>query len=461
MSRSLGLGVLAFVSVLSACSDDGDGSTGSGASTGAGASDPGGVTFHKDIEPLLQKSCLGCHRVGQIGGFSLEKYESAKALSAAIVDKTSSRAMPPFLAQQTEQCPQTWPWKDDLRLTDDEIALLKAWHDAGAPEGNPADAPPPFTPPELGLPNAAAELPSPAPFTVSGDQDQFICFIYDPALTEDRYLDGVHVVPGNEKVAHHALVFRADRADALAESGGAMQFPCFGAGGGTLVHGWVPGMRPLELPNNVGIEMTASDVFVVQMHYHPSPTGPEEDATTIQVRYAPSAPLWLYEVALIGNASNQAEGLLPGPNDNGPPEFRIPANAQGHTEEIAVEIPDTGSFSVPILAIANHMHYVGVDELVTIERAGAAGSECGLHTPRWDFNWQMFYQVDRPIAELPTLTGGDIVRLKCVYDNSMANPFVVKALAEQGLSAPQDVLLGEQTLDEMCLVGLGYLVPNL
>jgi hypothetical protein len=41
----------------------------------------------------------------------------------------------------------------------------------------------------------------------------------------------------------------------------------------------------------------------------------------------------------------------------------------------------------------------------------------------------------------------------------MANPFVVKALNEQGLAAPQDVTLGEQTLDEMCLVGLGFLVP--
>jgi hypothetical protein len=70
------------------------------------------------------------------------------------------------------------------------------------------------------------------------------------------------------------------------------------------------------------------------------------------------------------------------------------------------------------------------------------------------------YTFDTPIAELPTGRGGDVLRITCHYNNSMSNPFVVKALGEQGMSAPVDVFLGEQTLDEMCLAPLGILAPS-
>jgi hypothetical protein len=37
----------------------------------------------------------------------------------------------------------------------------------------------------------------------------------------------------------------------------------------------------------------------------------------------------------------------------------------------------------------------------------------------------------------------------------MGNPFVQRALTEQGLTEPRDVALGEETLDEMCLGVIG------
>ncbi len=52
----------------------------------------------------------------------------------------------------------------------------------------------------------------------------------------------------------------------------------------------------------------------------------------------------------------------------------------------------------------------------------------------------------------------DYLYMKCTYDNSLGNPHVVEALAEQGLDEPVDVYLGEVTLDEMCLgvFGIAY-----
>ena len=45
----------------------------------------------------------------------------------------------------------------------------------------------------------------------------------------------------------------------------------------------------------------------------------------------------------------------------------------------------------------------------------------------------------------------DTVEIKCTYDNTMDNPFVLRSLHDQGLSAPVDITLGEQTTNEMCL----------
>jgi hypothetical protein len=450
----------AFALGAASCSGDGEGGSAAGAGdqagTGAG-SQATGVTFHKDVEPILQKSCLGCHRVGQIGGFSLEQYTSVQALANEIVAKVESGEMPPFLAKETAECAETRPWVDDRRLPAADIETLKAWIANGTPKGDEADAPLPFVPPENGLPNKAATLAPLAPSTVEGETDQFKCIVYDPALPGTQYLDGLNLSPQNALVAHHALINRASRSEAMAQSGGTGSFDCFGGVPGDLVHAWVPGAQPLQLPEGIGIEMGADDVFVVQMHYHPTGHSVETDASALEVRWMSGTPIYSYQVALIG-APGAMDELLPGPNDNGGPEFRIPAGASGHTETIRWTVPNLGLPEVKLLQVANHMHYVGVNQRVSVEREGES-TDCLLHTPRWDFNWQMFYQWDLPIADLPVARPGDVWTIECEYDNSMANPFVVKALADQGLAAPQDVTLGEQTLDEMCLVGIGILVP--
>jgi len=61
---------------------------------------------------------------------------------------------------------------------------------------------------------------------------------------------------------------------------------------------------------------------------------------------------------------------------------------------------------------------------------------------------------------LPTIKYGDVLHLRCQYDNTVGNGFVAAALKEQGLSAPVPVKLGEDTLDEMCLTGLGIIYPR-
>ncbi len=443
---------------LSACGN------GAGDTSGTGGASIGPVSFHKDVEPLLQKHCLTCHSDGQIGGFSLVKYEEAKPLAADMADKTTKRLMPPFLAKTTDDCKPRLSWRGDPSLTDQEIAIFKAWADQKAPEGDPKDAPPPFVLANQGLPNFAQEITATSPTTVDGSADKFQCVVYDPKLAGDQFVDGLHFIAGNANIAHHALLFSAKRTDVAKESGGMDQYPCFGSPPGTLVHAWAPGGVPLELPPDVGIKMGVDDVIVIQMHYHPRGKM-ESDQSKIQLRFTQAQPSWSYLTLLPGNAKNASDGLLPDPDDtNGVPEFLIPANKEKHVEEMVFTVPSQVIIDVPILAVGPHMHYAGTEMKFSIERnhvtATQPANECLVETPAWDFNWQRLYQYDGAISDLPTGTAGDVIRMHCEYNNSMSNPFIVQALKQQNLSAPKDISLGETTLDEMCLGVMGVLVPT-
>lgn len=456
---------------LSGCdggpSASGPGGGGTGGSGGTGPE--AGPTFHADIEPILQKSCQSCHSPGSIAPFSLLTYEEAKTVSTLMVEETKSRAMPPWGAFETEECQPKHAWRDDLRLSDEEIALFQAWHDAGNPEGDPADAPPPIDLGGLDLPGKSLEIEPVAPYVSSGDKDQFRCFVMDPGFTEDVFLNGLHFVAGNPKVVHHALLFvdPQGESEALADEDGG--YDCFGGSGinGALIGAWAPGGVPFELAPNIGTRLPAGSRIVMQIHYHPAGTTHDPDSTRVQMRFTES-PEYEMVFALIGNDSKlqaNGDGLQPGPNDAGGVEFRIPANAAGHTETELFTLPAMiNGGPMPDLFVygaGTHMHYVGRDMIIQIEHKNpdsqADGTECLLQTPQWDFSWQRGYLYDAAIEDLPRFLPGDVLKMRCTYDNTLDNPYVKTALKDQSLMSPIDVYLGESTLDEMCLSALPLL----
>ena len=97
------------------------------------------VTFTKDVAPILQNSCQTCHREGAIAPMSLMTYAESRPWARAIKDKVSTRTMPPWYIDKNIG---VQGFRYDRSLTDDQIATIVAWVDAGAPRGNPADMPP-------------------------------------------------------------------------------------------------------------------------------------------------------------------------------------------------------------------------------------------------------------------------------------------------------------------------------
>src|SRR5580692_10142610 len=97
------------------------------------------VTFSKDVAPILQKNCQGCHRPGEAAPMSLLTYGQARPWAKAIREAVILKRMPPWYAD-----PRYGKFSNDRSLSQADIDTLVAWANTGAPEGDPSQAPKPL-----------------------------------------------------------------------------------------------------------------------------------------------------------------------------------------------------------------------------------------------------------------------------------------------------------------------------
>jgi mono/diheme cytochrome c family protein len=101
------------------------------------------VTF-ADVAPILYENCVRCHNPEGGAPMSLTTYDSARRYAPRIKRRTAIRdrmgAMPPWYVERDIGIQS---FKGDMGLSEEEIATLAAWADAGAPMGNPDEIPPP------------------------------------------------------------------------------------------------------------------------------------------------------------------------------------------------------------------------------------------------------------------------------------------------------------------------------
>jgi hypothetical protein len=201
---------------------------------------------------------------------------------------------------------------------------------------------------------------------------------------------------------------------------------------------------------------------VMQLHYHPAGVVNEPDVTSVDLRLSPNPPKKMYFITAIGNEP-AAPNLLPDPDDVGPPQFLIPRNRPDHVERMRRVVTNLGGFTdVRIYSANPHMHYVGTRISGKIERPAARGgdpqTEC-LANGGWNFDWQRTYIYDAPLDRLPSVQVGDTIDVSCHWNNTIENPFVQRMLSDSNLPPqPIDIVLGEQTTNEMCLEIFGLAV---
>ena len=172
-------------------------------------------TFNKDVAPILYEKCVSCHRPGEVAPMSLLDYQAARPWAAAIREAILLRKMPPWFAD-----PRYGHFANDPRLSDDEIDVVKAWVDAGSPEGDPQDLPPQPVFSEgwrFGKPDMVIDIGQ--DFDVPAGNDINRDFIVPTNLTEGKWIRAAEIRPGNRRVVHHVHVSVLEAAPVAASAG--------------------------------------------------------------------------------------------------------------------------------------------------------------------------------------------------------------------------------------------------
>jgi len=168
------------------------------------ATNPSPVTFTKDVAPVLQKNCQGCHRPGEAAPFSLLTYEQARPWAKAMKEAVLLKKMPPWLAD-----PHYGKFSNDRSLSQREIDTLVAWSDTGALQGEPKDMPPPVSFIEgwrIPKPDVVFQMPNDFTIPAAGTVEyQYV--VVPTGFTEDKWVRFSEARPGNRTLVHHIIAF--------------------------------------------------------------------------------------------------------------------------------------------------------------------------------------------------------------------------------------------------------------
>lgn len=386
-------------------------------------------TYAADIAPLVSKSCAGCHRPGGIAPFSLLSYDDVKRMGEAAKAAVTARIMPPWGVDSSGAC-QTF--KDAKWLSDAEIARFAQWVDTGMPRGDDlaAASSPPAHATFEGAPLELSMATSYAP-KASGEhpQDDYRCFLLDGAADETRYVTGIEVLPGNDRLVHHVLVAATrdeeseKKAVDLDRETPEPGWPCFGGnaspGKADLVGIWAPGSGYTRYPAGTGIKVGKGRRFAIQVHYNLA-AGGGEDRTRIRLSTEAAVAK---EAALAPISASKFE-LEPG---------QKAAEVQASFSLLLLGQP------VELHGVLPHMHTRGTK--LHYEARKDDQTTCLSEVPRWNFHWQRLYFYDKPIV----LDTTQSVHLRCEYDTR---------------SERLPIKSGEGTGEEMCLVFSYVTSPN-
>ena len=426
--------------------------------TGAGTLRADAPTYHKDVARILQNNCQDCHRPGQVAPFPLLTYEQARKRTDDLAGVTADRKMPPWPAKTGFG----GPFHDQRVLTAAEIEAVRAWAEAGAPEGDPKDAPPPreFASADwpLGPPDLVLTMPEPYDLKADGD-DEFRVFVLPTKFAEDRWIRAVDFRPGNRRVVHHVIA-AVDASGAARKKDDDDPKPGYesvgGFGDGVPIRAflpiWTPGSKARFAPKDTGYLLPAGADVLIQLHYHKSGK-PEADATSIGL-YLSDAPLsrQLRTGFVFPNLS-QAQALAaaqkagdrrPGLDDLLRDVLVIPAGEANYEVKASTKQSVMGrpiSRDILLTSVMPHMHWLGKD--FTLWAVLPDGNDTRvplIKIERWNFNWQGTYAFDEPLK----LPKGSWFEMEAHFDNSAANP-------ANPSQPPKKVSWGNQTNDEMCI----------
>jgi hypothetical protein len=393
------------------------------ASTLAGQelTNPSNITFTKDVAPIIQKNCQGCHRPGEAAPFSMLTYEQTRTWAAAMKQAVHERIMPPWFAD-----PHFGKFSNDRSLSQRDIDTISAWADAGSPEGDPSDLPAPaqFTSGwAIPKPDVVFEMPLEYHIPARGTID-YQKIIIPTGFTEDKWVQFAEARPDNRAHVHHIIAYVREPGSHWLEGEKPGVFFVAPKPKGDKVDtsalpsdflvGYAPGQPPEMLaPGQAKLVKAGSDI-VFEIHYTTDGV-PGTDRSKVGLVFARQPPK---ERVMTLSATNGTFVIPPGD-----PDHRVDS-------EFIVNAP------VRLLGLHPHMHGRGKDfEYRLVFPSGE--TETLLRVPHYNWHWQLWYTLATPI-DLPKGT-----KIECTahFDNSANNP--------DNADPAKEVRWGDQSWDEM------------
>jgi len=397
-----------------------------GVSLRASAEDPA-PTFNRDVLPILQKNCQACHRPGEIAPMSFLTFQDVRPWAKAIKNAVVTRQMPPWFAD-----PAYGHFANDRTLSDAAVKTLVAWADNGSPEGNAKDAPAPVKFPQGWSiqPDMVIEMPSDIQLPATGTIN-YKSILVKANFTEDMWVVAADLRPGNAQSVHHmrAIVrppgstWMKDAVPGVAYEAGDMEVGRQGEGT-DLLGKYNPGLgaQDFSLFDSAKFVPKGSDI-VFSMHY--TATGkPATDRSKLGLVFAKKLPKLRYYVS------------------DGPTAGNLAIPAGDSNAEVVSEM--TAQADTQLVYMQPHMHLRGKDFEVRL--ISPAGETKTIFKAKWDFNWQLGFDLAAPIA-IPK--GTRIVAI-AHYDNSANNKY--------NPDPTKTIWWGQQNWDEMQNCFMGFLV---
>jgi hypothetical protein len=233
-------------------------------------------------------------------------------------------------------------------------------------------------------------------------------------FTEDKWIEAAEIRPDKRWAVHHVIVF-------VQEPGGQGGI---GGEGGNLLVGFAPGEQPVRFEPGTAKLVKAGSTLLFQVHYTPNGKA-AKDRSYVGLRFAKEAPKFRAYTARAMNVG-----------------LRIPAQDPNYE----VKSTFTARQDISLIRLMPHMHLRGKDFKYTIVYPDGR-DQVLLSVPRYDFNWQVGYELKQPLA-LPKGT-----RIDCAahYDNSANNKY--------NPDPAKEVKWGDQTWEEMMIGFFDYTVP--
>jgi hypothetical protein len=362
----------------------------------------------------------------------LVTYQQTRPWANAIAHEVQMKMMPPWFADS-----RYGRFANDPSLTQQQISIITAWVAAGAPAGNPLDAPPAKEWAKgwnIAQPDLAVRMPKSVQIPARGEVE-YTYEIVPTHFTEDRWIQMSEFRPGSPAHVHHAVLyirppdspwlrhapigepFTASTLKDPVEQRQAHETTS------DLLLVYAPGSSPDQWPDGMAKFVPAGSDLVFQMHYTTNGSA-AEDQTGVGMVFAKTSPK---QRVITLQLNNHALIIPPGADD-----FRV---------EVQGTLPDDAT----LLSLFPHMHLRGKRFEYDIVRDD--GSVEVLLRVNYHFHWQLSYR----LAEPRMLKAGTKLRAIAWYDNSKNNP--------HNPDPTKTVTWGDQTSDEMMVGFFDVAVP--